>query len=53
MQKKCTFIELLISTGHCGEDLVCYRNGSQIGLKVGEAMSEKLASALLVLTIIT
>lgn len=53
MRKKCMFIKLLISTRHSGEDLVCHRNGPQIGLKVGEAMPEKLASASLILTIIT
>lgn len=52
-RKKCIFIELLISTRHHGKDLACYRNGSQVGLEVGEVMPEKLASASLILIIIT
>lgn len=52
-RKKCIFIELLISTRHHGKDLACYRKGSQIGLEVREAVPEKLASASLILTIIT
>lgn len=52
-RKKCIFIELLISTRHHGKDLACYRNGSQVGLEVGEVMREKLASTSLILIIIT